>query len=326
MAPDGDSLHWTASFLIAASIGLAAIPVARELGRRRLVDREARDRHGRRVPRSGGVGVAVAWAAGLVLVGGVHGTTAALVGLAAFALVVGLHDDRFDSSPRWRLAVLGALALNAAAFGLQADVVALPGGAVVELGIFAVPLSALWIVGATVAFDFIDGLDGLAAGLTVVTAGAVAVLAAPGDLALAAGALAGAAGASFVLHRPPATVHLGDNGSNFVGFVCGCLTLTAVRTPAGDAFPAVVGLLLIAVPVLDAALAMTRRSRAPDLFAGDRDHLHHRLADRHGTGRALTLMLGSGAACAAAAVAPGKWPLGLLVLGALLYEVTQPRR
>lgn len=325
MGPGEDPLHWTAATVLALLVAAVSIPVARSLGRGALVDRGARDPDGRAMPRTGGLGIAAAWAVAILATTTDSIEAVTILAVAGFALVVGLHDDLTQSSPRWRLAVLGALALNAAALGFRVDTVALPGGSVLDLGPLALPLSALWILGTTVAFNFIDGLDGLAAGLAVIACFGVAVLSSSAGAALAAASLGGACVGFFLANRPPASLFMGDNGSNLLGIAIGCLLLKGLGTRP-DGFPVLLALLLISVPVTDAAMTVLRRARGSrGLFAADRAHLHHRLEARHGTSRALTLLL-MAATISAIAGSVGKGLLGLLVIGALLYEVSAPGR
>lgn len=323
MQPGADSLHWSAAAALALLVGAVSVPVARALGRGALVDAGRRDPDGRAMPRSGGLGIGLAWTIALLATTTDSASSVRLLGLAGFALVVGLHDDLTRSSPRWRLLVLGALALNAAALGYQVDAVVLPGGVIWNLGLLGLPLSALWILGATVAFDFVDGIDGLAAALGGTACFAVAAMTPDPGTALAAAGLGGACLAFFAFNRPPATLYMGDNGSNLLGFAVGVLTLTGVRGAEG-AFPVLPALLLIAIPVTDAALTVVRRSKAsPDLFVADQAHIHHVLEARYGGVRALTLLMMTAAICAITA-GLGKGLLGLLVIGAMLYEISAP--
>jgi len=317
------SIHSPDAFAAALLLTLLFVPVARAAARGRIVDSDERDADGRPMTRAGGLAMTAGWALALLWVGGADAWP--VVGMAGVAVAVGLHDDLTKSSPRWRLAVLAALALNATSFGFRVDVVALPGGGTLALGALAVPLSMLWILGANVAFDFIDGLDGLAAGLAAIACVGLLLAGAGGVAALAAAAMAGACAAFLAFNRPPASAYMGDNGSNLLGFVVGCVTLAGLRDPVG-AFPVTAGLLLIAVPVLDGAFAVARRATAgPDLFASDRQHLHHRLLRGRSPGQALFVLLAAAALCALGAVRGG----GGLLLGAvglvwLLTEVFSP--
>jgi UDP-GlcNAc:undecaprenyl-phosphate/decaprenyl-phosphate GlcNAc-1-phosphate transferase len=292
----GGTLHAVVGFLVA----LVALPVARAaapwLG---LVDSQARDRAGQPVPRSGGVAIALGWAAACLLVGGDDLGILAVLGLGAFA--IGLHDDLVKSSPRLRLALLALLAVGAAVAGFRVDSVLLPGIGSVPLGVLAIPLSAAWILGATVAFDVIDGLDGLASALVVVAGLGLMLTGGGGVGGAAAGALVGACAALLFFNLPPASIYMGDNGSNLVGFVVGATSLVALDS--GGSFLLLPGLLLIAVPIVDAAIAVARRATRGDLFGSDQEHLHHRLL-RSGRPpiQALALMLIVATACATIAV------------------------
>ena len=304
-------------------LAMVLVPAARTLGRRHLADGDLRDPLGRAMPRTGGMAIATAWAAATLIVVGRDSWP--LLALAAIALVIGLHDDLFKSSARWRLAVLGALALNAAAFGFRVDTLSLPGGVSIELGAAAIPLSALWIVGTNVAFDFADGLDGLATGFAVIAGVGLLAAGAGGPVAGMTAGLVGACVGFGVFNRPAASIHMGDNGSNLVGFVIGCLTLVGLRGAGGE-FPLLAGLLLVAVPVLDVGLAVTRRViSGTDPFVGDERHLHHRLQEGRSANQALFVLLSSATLCAFAAVRGGS---ALLLAGValvwLLVEAFSP--
>lgn len=316
-------VHWTAAFALALVAGLAAVPLARLAGRGRIVDSEERDVFGRPMPRSGGIGIAAAWLVGVGICAGRSADLLVVLTLAAFT--IGLHDDLTKSPPRARLAALAALALLAASAGFRVDAVSW-GGAPVPLGAAAIPLSALWILGINVAFDFIDGLDGLAAGLAAIACLGLAVVGPPGAATLTAGALAGGCIAFLLFNRPPASVYMGDNGSNLLGFAVGCLVLASCREDGG-ALRLVPGLLFVAVPLLDTLLAVVRRAvSGPTLFTADREHVHHRLV---ATGRppshALGLLLGIAVICALAAIAWTTTPVAVVIaiaaLGGLLRAV-----
>ena len=163
----------------------------------------------------------------------------------------------------------------AASLGLAPERVIFPGGMELVLGGAAVPLAALWVLGTTVAFNFIDGLDGLALSLGALAAACCVLAGAQGVLALAALSLAAVQVGLLAWNRPPASFYLGDNGSNALGFALGCLTIGSLRV--GEAFPVFTALLLIGVPFADAVTTMVRRARgAGSLFQSDLHHLHHR--------------------------------------------------
>jgi len=151
--------------------------------------------------------------------------------------------------------------------------------------VFGAILSLLWIVGVTNAFNFLDHMDGLAAGVALVS-GALFLLCAvlhgqlfvSAVLAVFCGCLAG----FLTQNRHPARLFMGDCGSHFVGFTMACLTILATfytydrPTPLAAAMP----LLILGVPLFDAGVVVVRRLRAGRSFwVGDRTHLSHRLVD-----------------------------------------------
>jgi glycosyltransferase involved in cell wall biosynthesis len=152
----------------------------------------------------------------------------------------------------------------------------------VHLGAFALPVSFLWIVGVTTAVNFIDGLDGLAAGISAITAATIALVAGRGnpEVAIIALALLGSLCGFLVFNFNPAKVFMGDCGSMFLGFVLASLSLICAKRTgmtAGFTLPA----LALGIPILDTALTMVRRGvlQRRSLFAAERGHVHHRLID-----------------------------------------------
>jgi len=263
-----------------------------------LVDRAQVDSSGRPISRAGGTALLLAWCVGLSAAGQLGGALLPLLATASAAWLIGLHDDFTDSSPRVRVVLLAGLALGAAASGLRCDHVVLPGGSSFALGGAAIPLSALWILGTTVAFNFIDGLDGLALSLGAIAAACFVFGGATGPFALATLTLAAAQIGLLAWNRPPAAFYLGDNGSNMLGFSLGALSISSLG--GGGGFPVVTALLLLAVPIVDAASTVLRRARGSgSLFDSDLAHLHHRVqAKRGGDLGALALLVGAALAAA----------------------------
>jgi UDP-GlcNAc:undecaprenyl-phosphate GlcNAc-1-phosphate transferase len=195
-------------------------------------------------------------------------------------MVMGLCDDRVGLSWKLRLAVQVGLATIVAAFVSRVTLFP-PFSSRLLTG----ALTVLWIVGLTNAFNFLDNMDGLAASVGLIAAAlfaaaqvAVQSLFVPAVLLVVAGALAG-----FLVHnRYPAKLFMGDAGSNFLGFLLGCLTVagTFTRGPYSK-FSVLSPLLVMAVPLYDTAsvvLIRLREGRSP--FQPDRRHFSHRLVDR----------------------------------------------
>lgn len=181
-------------------------------------------------------------------------------------------------------------------------------GAPIDLGWLAIPITILWIVGVTNAFNIIDGLDGLSAGLAVVSAFClVAIALVSGDWAKAAlaAAMVGALVGFLPYNTFPARVFLGDCGAATTGFLLACLALPGGMT-LSSGMAVLLPILAMGVPLADTLLSILRRAirRASTgdahIFDADADHIHHRLV---GLGldhrRAVLVLYGVGIAGAA---------------------------
>lgn len=201
---------------------------------------------------------------------------------------VGFLDDVFDLSPFARIfgQVLAALIVIAA--GIRVDVIGNFGNGndgLFSLGVFSLPFTLLWIVGITNAIRILDGLDGLASGVTGIAAwtlGIVALLTGRYDTAVLSFIL-GAVAFAFLPYNfsdnPDRKVFMGDVGSNFFGFAIAVVSIMGtVKTAA--AFSMLIPILVLAVPIFDTVFAIIRRiisGKSP--FQADRMHLHHRIMD-----------------------------------------------
>ncbi len=289
---------------VAFLLCLALTPVFR-LGclRLGLVDQPDRVRklHTRAVPRVGGIPLAIAYvgAFGLLLATPLSGgaivgehLSAALRLLPAACVVfaTGLCDDLWNVRPWQKLGGQIAAALLAWAGGVQVSSVA--GWALPDW--LSLPLTLIWLAGCANAFNLIDGIDGLAAGIgffATLTMLAAALLHGSLSLALATAPLAGALLAFLRYNFNPASIFLGDSGSLLIGFLLGCygaLWSQKSATALGMTAP----LMVLAIPILDVLLAICRRFlRGLPIFGADRGHIHHRLLDRGLSPRRAALVL-----------------------------------
>jgi UDP-GlcNAc:undecaprenyl-phosphate GlcNAc-1-phosphate transferase len=197
-------------------------------------------------------------------------------------LLSGLWDDRKNIRPVMKLAFQVAAALVVIFYGgLKVTfVTSLFGANPADLGWFAFPLTLGWIVGITNAVNLVDGLDGLAAGVSGIAALSIGVISCMEGFA-AAGVLAlilGVSSLAFLRYNfHPAKIFMGDTGALFLGYslaVLSIMGLTKMATTASIFLP----VLVLGVPIFDTLLAIVRRllNRKP-IFRADKDHLHHRL-------------------------------------------------
>jgi UDP-GlcNAc:undecaprenyl-phosphate GlcNAc-1-phosphate transferase len=175
-----------------------------------------------------------------------------------------------------------------------------------QLGLLAYPVTLAWIIGLTNAFNLIDGVDGLAAGIAIIAgASCAAILLWRGHApeAMLLSALVGAALGFLAYNFAPASIFLGDGGSLVFGFVLASTAVTGWQKGA-TALAAGVPILIFALPIADAAAALVRRAlRRPDAgrvtLAGvlrqiaepDREHIHHRLMALGWSSRRTALIL-----------------------------------
>ncbi|MBN3033656.1 MAG: undecaprenyl/decaprenyl-phosphate alpha-N-acetylglucosaminyl 1-phosphate transferase [Candidatus Saganbacteria bacterium] len=284
-------LTFFATFLIALILTILLTPMVRsfapEIG---AVDRPAaRKVHTQSTPRTGGIaiffGFSVAVLFGL-LIGAEHGIKInphPILGIllgGSIVLLAGLLDDMRGMKPMAKLVwqIIGASV--AIYFGVEISFVTNPLAGVVPLGLVAVPLTLVWLVGMTNAVNLIDGLDGLASGVTLIAAGTLFLVALrthqPGA-ALLMLAVAGAALGFLRYNFFPASIFLGDSGSYFLGFVLAASAIIGVfKTTLVVAL--FLPLIVLAVPIFDTAFAVFRRLKdRRNLFAADNRHIHHLL-------------------------------------------------
>jgi UDP-GlcNAc:undecaprenyl-phosphate GlcNAc-1-phosphate transferase len=251
--------------------------------------------HDRPVPRVGGIAVFLVTAAiatilfirtqprftvpGPVGVGEIRFLAGAFMG-SGFLFLVGLVDDIRGLSPSVKFVAEIIAASAAWYFGARLGAIALGYGPGVSVGFLDFFLVVLWIVGVTNVFNFIDGLNGLAAGVAVV--GCATIFAAGmalGNLSilLPTVALAGALLGFLRYNYPKASIFLGDSGSLSVGFLLAVFSIQSARNSYG-AVLVIIPLVAVAVPLMDGGLAILRRwLRHVPISGADARHIHHRL-------------------------------------------------
>ncbi|MBI4240010.1 undecaprenyl/decaprenyl-phosphate alpha-N-acetylglucosaminyl 1-phosphate transferase [Candidatus Uhrbacteria bacterium] len=279
---------WIASVLCVCVVRL----IARRFN---IVDKPGQPRkiHTKPIPLLGGVGVYAAFSLSILVLfllsspQGLHITDAhvsssqiAAILIGGFFLIIGgALDDIFNFKP-WQQIIWPLLAvLSVAIGGIGISVLSNPfNGGLISLGIWKDALTAIWLLTAIYTTKFLDGLDGLVSGLTAIGALVIALfsilLFVNMPTALLACMVLGVFLGFLVFNFHPATIFLGEAGSTFAGYMLGVL---AILTGAKFA----VALLIMGIPILDAAWVIFRRSvierRSP--FIGDRYHLHFRLLD-----------------------------------------------
>jgi len=269
------------TLFISLFLTIAVMPLARELCIRiRAVDIPGgRKIHEAPVPKGGGLAMAAGVAVPALLWAVPEGFVKALFVGAGLVLVFGLMDDLKPLS--WKAKFAGQLT--------AAAVVIFWGGIEIRSlgeiwqyqlpGYVAIPLTLIVIVGVTNAVNLSDGLDGLAGGICLLSFACLAYLGYVGEnitVTIMALAVAGAIFGFLRFNTHPATLFMGDAGSQFLGFmaVCLALKLTQGNTPLSPVLP----LVILGFPILDTIAVMTERiSEGRSPFYPDNKHFHHRL-------------------------------------------------
>ncbi len=291
------------AFVQALVVSAVAVRWARNAAPRLgLIDRPNLDRkhHRQPVPRSGGIGIFVAfWGcllanvllAGLVVPAleflpedvrqlgrNVALRTGELEGLfvgSAMIFALGVLDDRFDLPPLLRLALQVAACVPLIASGIVLKLFLPP--------IVSVPLTILWLVFLTNSFNFLDNMNGLTSGISVIVCGVMALIAAlAGEwyMLLCFALLGGAVLGFWFYNFPRASVFLGDSGSTHIGFLLGalCILVTYYEEGVPTRLPILIPLIVLGMPLFDTLTVMwIRWQSGRPLMVGDTNHVSHRL-------------------------------------------------
>jgi UDP-GlcNAc:undecaprenyl-phosphate/decaprenyl-phosphate GlcNAc-1-phosphate transferase len=279
MTPADAALAFATAFAVCFAITPATARVAVRMG---LVDRpRERGLSDRATPQLGGVailaGVLVAAAVWLPVNGELRG----ILGGAAAITLLGAIDDSLEVGAGWKVAGQVVAALIPVTAGVTVEDFTLPFVHRVELGALAGPATVLGLVAIMNVVNLSDGIDGLAAGVCTISAATFAVIAFDLDRAAAGvlAALTAGAALGFLFHNfHPASIFMGDSGSNLLGLLLGCIAVQGtLKTNALIAL--VAPLVILAVPFLDTTFVVAKRLkyRRP-IYHADTEHFHHRFA------------------------------------------------
>jgi UDP-GlcNAc:undecaprenyl-phosphate GlcNAc-1-phosphate transferase len=291
-------------FLFAFVLSLVATKVTARLATNAgIVDRptDPRKVHTKPIPLLGGAAIFVSIAFVVLLL---LANTDALTGgeitirhylgflLGGLVLMIGGYfDDRYNLPPRYAFISPVIAAFVAITFGIEVEKLTNPFGGVIYLSpVQSDVLVFVWLLVVMYTTKFLDGLDGLAAGVTAIGSLMVMLLALSAayfqpDVALLAAIALGALLGFLVWNFYPASVFLGEGGSTFVGYLLGTLAVISGGKLA-------TALLVLGIPLFDAIWVVLRRMKRGGLAAaakGDRKHLHHRLLDLGWSQRRIVL-------------------------------------
>ncbi|WHX40247.1 MraY family glycosyltransferase [Mesobacillus sp. AQ2] len=236
--------------------------------------------HAKVMPRLGGLAIFLGVVAGFFTAGLQNEKLTGITIGAIIIIVLGILDDKYELSAKVKLLGQIAAAGIVVSTGLTIDFISIPFMEKFNLGIWAIPVTIFWIVAITNAINLIDGLDGLAAGISSIGIATVAFMAGaagkPLILALAL-ILLGSTLAFLFYNFHPAKIFMGDTGALFLGYSIGILSLLGLYKSV-TLFSFIVPIIILGVPIFDTTYAIIRRvvNKKP-IGAPDKSHLHHRI-------------------------------------------------
>jgi UDP-GlcNAc:undecaprenyl-phosphate GlcNAc-1-phosphate transferase len=302
------ALAYILCFLVSFVLSLILTPWVREYAHsRRWVSEPTSDRHihKRPVPRVGGIAICGSFVLAALLAmlvprpWGLHFSVpargiACVCGSIAIIVLLGLYDDIRGIGPYAKFAIqaVAATLLYAGGIGVQRLDLYSAGHSLRTL--VALPLTIIWVLLITNAFNLIDGLDGLAAGsafFSTIVLFAMSLLVPHFAVAMLTIVLAGVILGFLPYNFHPASIFLGDSGSMFIGFILAALAL-AGSEKAPIMIAVAIPVLSFGLPILDVTLAICRRFLGgKSIFSADADHIHHKLLKRGLSQRGAVLIL-----------------------------------
>ncbi|MER1984440.1 MAG: MraY family glycosyltransferase [Solibacillus sp.] len=242
--------------------------------------------HARIMPRLGGLAIFGAFMIAFLFLklttGFERDYVYAILIAATIIVITGIIDDMREISAKAKmLGQVVAACIIVFVGGIQITEINLPFGGDLEFGWLSIPITLLWIVGITNAINLIDGLDGLAAGVStiaLITLAGMAMIMGNG-IAIAMASILAAATIGFLFFNfHPAKIFMGDTGALFLGFMIAVLSLLGFKNVAFISF--VIPVIILGVPISDTFFAIVRRLRNKQKWSDpDKSHLHHRLLD-----------------------------------------------
>lgn len=230
------------------------------------------------MPRLGGLAIFISFIIGFFLLRPENPSSLAILLGSLIIVITGVCDDLFELPAKLKLLGQLVAAVTVVFLGdLQVVFINLPFGGQLEFGLFSIPFTILWIVGITNAINLIDGLDGLAAGVSsiaLITISGMAII--QGNFyVVMVGSIVLASTLGFLIYNfHPASIFMGDTGAMFLGFIISVLSLLGYKNVTFISF--IVPVIILGVPISDTIFAIVRRiiNKQP-LSAPDKSHLHH---------------------------------------------------
>ncbi|MFB1051569.1 glycosyltransferase family 4 protein [Paraliobacillus sp. JSM ZJ581] len=248
--------------------------------------------HAKTMPRLGGLAIFISFMIGFIIFNPDSPYFWPIFIGAILVTATGILDDIYDLSAKVKFLVQLLAATIVVLGGAQITFINLPFGETLHFGYLSVPITIFWIVGVTNAINLIDGLDGLAAGVSsiaLITISGLAISLGDGFVAFVGFMLLGSTLGFLVYNFHPAKIFMGDTGALFLGYMIGVLSILGFKN--ATLFSLIVPITILGVPLLDTFFAIVRRVvHKKPFFSPDKLHLHHCLLNL-GFGHKQTVIL-----------------------------------
>ena len=285
--------HYAVKMLLAlaaaAAISFLTTPLVKNLAYKVGaidVPKDNRRMHKVPIPRLGGLAIFVAFLLTVLIFADIDRQIQGILLGSVMIVVLGVLDDIMALKALPKLIVQISAAGVAVYHGCVIQFFSNPNvfsaTTYVNLGWLSIPITIIWIVAITNAVNFIDGLDGLAVGVSAISTAAlivIALLVSEINIAMILVALFGACLGFIPYNMNPAKIFMGDTGATFLGYILATLSVTGLfklYTIISFAVP----FLILGVPIFDICFAFLRRiAKGQNPMVADRGHVHHRLID-----------------------------------------------
>lgn len=278
-----------AALAVALLVSLISTPVVKSLATKMGavdVPKDNRRMHDHPIPRMGGLAIFLGFLLSVLLFSEMTTQLRGMLLGAVIIVVLGIFDDIYSLKAMFKFVVQIIAALVAVCSGNVIETLSNPNvfsaDLYWELGALSIPFTVLWIVAITNAVNLIDGLDGLACGVSTISSMTLLVISlvvADGPAAVLMAALAGGCIGFLPYNLNPAKIFMGDTGSTFLGYVLAVVSIQGLfkfYTIISFAVP----FLMLGLPIFDTCFAFVRRiAHGQSPMHADRSHVHHRLID-----------------------------------------------
>lgn len=277
------------ALIVATVVSFASTPFVKKLAYKVGaidVPKDNRRMHKVPIPRLGGLAIFLGFFLSVLLFADISREVRGILIGAVMIVILGIFDDIMALHPLPKFLIQIAAAGVAVYYGnviqyLSNPILTSP-DPYLDLGKWAIPVTIIWIVAITNAVNFIDGLDGLAVGVSAITSVTLlvtAILVSESNVAIMMAALLGACLGFIPYNMNPAKIFMGDTGSTFLGYILATLSIQGLfKLYAIISFA--VPFLILGLPIFDICFAILRRlAKGQNPMKADRGHIHHRLID-----------------------------------------------